>query len=292
VVVAAVAAWAALSETVVDVEIATVARGALSVSVSEEGQTRVRDRYVVATPVDGRVTRALFDEGDTVLAGAVIARIYPRPEDPRVVGMARGRLAAAEARRPEAQARVESARAGLAQAQRELERARVLTENGALSQETMEQAEFAEVAAREAQEIAQAALSSTAAEIETAQAALLGIDADSEDGGVEVRVPSSGRVLRVLEESARVVPAGTVLIEIGDARQMEVVVDVLSEDAVRIETGQPVLIERWGGPAILHGRVRLLEPEAFTRVSALGVEVQRVNVVIDLADAPPSLGAG
>ena len=143
-----------------------------------------------------------------------------------------------------------------------------------------------------AADAARAAVAAAAADVQAMRAALSGSDPRGQGPTVAVTAPSAGRVLRVLEESERVVPAGTPLLEIGGASGLEVVVDVLSSDAVRISSGDPVLVNEWGGDRTLHGRVRLVEPAAFTEISALGVEEQRVNIIVDLVDMPAELGAG
>jgi len=293
----ATAALAAIVTTLPDsslvVETATISRGALAVTVDEEGRSRVRDRYVVAAPVGGRLTRITARDGQHVTGGDVLARIEPSPQDPRAAEMARSQLAAAEARRLEAVSEVENTRAQHEQSGRDLARSQTLAEANAISQTAFEQARLAASSAERQLEMRRAALRAADADVARARAALIGAGPASSAGSVViVRAPSAGRVLRVLEESARVVMAGAPLIEIGDAAGLEVVVDVLSEDAVAIEPGQPVLFDRWGGATELRGHVRLIEPEAFTKVSALGVEEQRVNIIADLREAPPSLGVG
>ncbi len=280
------------SDAGLEVETARVTRGPLDVAVVEEGQTRVRERYVVAAPVAGRLARIAVDEGDAVLAGDLLARLYPIPADPRSLGVTRAQVSAAEARRREAAVRVAEARAQAEQAEREAERSRTLAADSILSPAELERDELAATSARQQLDAARATLGAVEAELAAARAALTGAIPDDSGTVVAVRAPSAGRVLRVLEKSERVVPAGIPLIEIGDANGLEVVIDVLSEDAVRIAPGDPVRIESWGGEGVLPGTVRLVEPDAFTEVSALGVEEQRVNVVADLFDAPPSLGSG
>jgi len=292
-VVAALAAGVALRDSAIAVEAVSVTRAPLMVTVDEEGRTRVRDRYVVAAPVAGRVQRIAVREGDRVAATDELARLFPTPADPRAIAVSRGQLAAAEAKRLEAAAQVKDAMAAAAQRERDLERMGNLAEAGAISQDALEQARLAATSARQQLAIRRASLRAAEAAVAAARAALIGTNpSDTEGAAVTVRAPTDGRVLRVLQQSARVVQAGTPLIEIGDARGLEAVVDVLSEDAVRIAPGNRVLIEQWGGDRTLEGQVRLLEPEAFTKVSALGVEEQRVNVIVDLLDPPAALGAG
>ena len=283
----------ALPQSALDVETARVTRGPLTVTVDEEGRTRVRDRYIVAAPVAGRIARIVIKEGASVTSGDLLARVYPTPEDPRAVEVARARLAAAEARQVEAAARVATDQDRQAQTVRDLTRTTDLADAGVASRDLLEQARLAATTAGRQLDMSRAALRAVEADVASAQAALVGIDPDGTEGTpVAVRAPADGRVLRVPQESARVVQAGTPLVEIGDAAGLEVVVDVLSEDAVRIAPGDPVLIEEWGGDEQLRGTVRLIEPEAFTKISALGVEEQRVNIVVDLPDPPATLGAG
>ncbi|MEP0548179.1 MAG: HlyD family efflux transporter periplasmic adaptor subunit [Rhodothermales bacterium] len=292
----------------IEVEAVRVERGPLSVAVVEEGRTRVRDRYVVAAPVTGRLARIAVDEGDPVAEGDLIARLYPTPTDSRTLGVARAQAAAAEARRREAIARLDEAQARAEQLEREAARTAALVADSILSNQEGEQAALAVATARQQVRAAEATRRAAEADLAAARAALTGASPQDEGLAVPVYAPSAGRVLRVLEENERVVPAGTPLVEIGDVGGgyveegsggsstatggLEVVVDVLSEDAVRIAPGAPIRIEEWGGDGTLEGRVRLVEPDAFTEVSALGVEEQRVNVIADLFDPPPSLGAG
>jgi HlyD family secretion protein len=283
----------ATSDSAVEVETARVQRDSLRVAVIEEGRTRLRDRFVVAAPIAGRVARIVLEEGDRVTVGAVIARIAAAPEDPRTIGVASAQASAAEARRREATAQVREAEGQVAQAEREAARSRALADAGAISAAAAERTELAAATARRQLDAARAALRAAEAELAAARAALAGSAPGAPTGQeVVVRAPSAGRVLRVLETSARVVPAGTPLVEIGDARGLEVVVDVLSQDAVQISPGERVIIDEWGGDRPLEGRVRIVEPNAFTEVSALGVEEQRVNVIVDLVQIPPALGAG
>lgn len=277
----------------IQVDIATVTRGTIAVTVDNEGRTRLRDRYVVAAPVAGRVARITVLEGHRVEKGDLLTSISPSPSDPRAVAISRGQLGAANARRADAAAQVQSARALNEQANLELNRTAGLTKAGVLSESALEQARLAVTSAGKDLESKQAALRAAEADASAAQAALIGTNPEATGGvAVSVLAPTAGRVLRVLQQSARVVDAGTPLIEIGSATGLEAVVDVLSEDAVQIKPDDPVRIDQWGGDSILHGKVRDVEPDAFTKVSALGVEEQRVNVIVALGDPPPSLGVG
>ncbi len=281
-----------MSDSGIEVETELIGHDTLMVMVTEEGRTRVRDRYTVAAPIAGRLARIEMNEGDVVKTGDLIARIFPLPEGTRSVSIAQAQVKAAEARGEEAAARVEEAQARAEQLEREIVRRRTLAQDSILSQEEIERDELAAISAQRQLEAARATLLVIEAEKEAASAVLIGANPQEVEGkAVLVRAPSAGRVLRVLEESERVLMAGTPLIVIGSAEGLEVVVDVLSEDAVRIQSGDVVLITDWGGES-LQGRVRMVEPDAFTEVSALGVEEQRVNVIVDLFDPPAALGSG
>lgn len=281
----------------VRVDVAVAEPGSLRVTIDEEGETRVRERFVVAAPVAGRLARIDLKAGAEVQAGDVVARLDPLPLDPRTLAEARARLEAAEAAQREASARVAQARASLAQATRSAQRARKLAKPGTISPEELELAELAETTRQKEVEAALFAETVAAHNVEAARAVLLAPDGDKvarcgSQPCVEVRSPVSGRVLRVVEASERVVPVGTPLLEIGDPMALEVVVDVLSSDAVKIQPGAGVVFEDWGGDRTLQGRVRVVEPSGFTKVSALGVEEQRVNVVADFVEPPAMLADG
>jgi HlyD family secretion protein len=298
-------AWLVLRAPAVPVELGEVTRGPLRVTVDEEGETRVRQRFTVAAPTTGRLLRIELDEGDPVQAGAVVARIVPSPLDPRDEAAAQARLEAAEAQQSAADARRALSQAALAQARRDAERAARLREAGTISAEAHEQARLAQTRAQEETRAAGFALEAAKHEVQAARAALIsarpagprpGPAGDGCGDGsapcVDVRAPVAGEVLRVREESERIVLAGTVLLELGDPADIEIVADVLSADAVRIRPGAEIAVEEWGGDGALRARVRRVEPSGFTKVSALGVEEQRVNVIGDFVDPPGGLGDG
>lgn len=300
-----VAVALAIRPSPLPVDMARVERGALRVTVDEEGRTRVRHRYVVAAPVDGRLLRIALLAGDEVGAGEVVAHIRPAPLDARTRATAEARLEAAGARVAEAEALVAKARAAHAQADRDLVRARRLAEAGTLAPGELEQRELEAASRRREVDAMRAARESALYEHEAARAALLAPDLDGvpvpapeaacgDAPCLPLRAPVSGRVLRVFEESERTVAPGTPLLEIGDPRDLEIVADVLSTEAVRIRSGAEVIVEEWGGDEPLAARVRLVEPSGFTKISALGVEEQRVNVIADLApdSVPATLGDG
>jgi HlyD family secretion protein len=268
----------------VQVEITRAARGPMEVTVDAEGQTRVRDRYVVAAPVAGRVARISLREGDPVTPQTVVARMFPAPLDARTREAAAARIREAEDAQRASNAAVGQARAALDQATRTRNRAQELAARNLIAPEERERAELEETTQSRAFESTNFRAQAAAHDVEVARAAL-------QPGGAEIplRAPLGGRVLRIPEPSERVVPAGTPLVEIGDPTKLEIVADLLSSDAVQVRSGDPVLIEGWGG-GTLRGRVRVVEPSGFTKVSALGVEEQRVNAVGDLAAPPPSLG--
>lgn len=281
----------ALSPTPLEVETAPAERGPLEVTVDAEGVTRLRERFQVSAPVAGRLERMALREGDAVEVGAVIARITPAPLDPQAAAQARARLSAAQAALREAEARLQQARAASEQAERTAARLREVAAAGGLSAEALERAELERATTLREQQAAESRLRAAAAEVEAARAGLIAL-APARAEAVSVRAPAAGRVLRVYEPSERVVAAGTPLVEVGGAAGLEVVVDVLSSDAVRIPAGAPVRLLEWGGEGELAARVRLVEPSGFTKISALGVEEQRVNVIVDPLAAPAALGDG
>jgi len=289
----------ALRPRPIEIEAATIGRGGLRTTIPAEGRTRIHDRFVIAAPVTGRLRRIDLHRGDNVKAGATVARIDPPPLDPldpRQRGTAEARLTAAEAAVREAEALVARERTSLAQSQRERERAEKLIESGDLPRQEFERIASAVTAGNQELTAALARVRIAEAEVEAARAALWSLGASDPRGrqveAIHIRAPVSGRVLRLHEESERVVTAGTPLIEISNPATLELVIEVLSNDAVRIRPGAEVIVERWGGDHPLRATVRLIEPSAFTRVSALGIEEQRVNIVADLLERPDALGDG
>ena len=222
-----------------------------------------------------------------------LTTLSPPPQDSRVLASLRAELSAARARAAAAAAEVNTARANVEQAQREVERRRPLLEMGAISREAMERHEQAAREAGARLDAADAGLVAAESGVAEVQSRLMGVDAEAGGGQpVGVRAPVSGRVLSVLEDNDRVVVAGTPLVVIADVGGLEVLVDLPTEEAVRVEAGHPLRITGWGGNEVLHGRVRQVEPSAFTKISSLGVEEQRVWVVGDLDAVPHSLGDG
>jgi HlyD family secretion protein len=300
--VVALLIWSFLP-TPVEVDVASVVRGDLVVTVDHEGRTRVKERYVVSSPLAGRLLRVELKPGDPVTAEqtllAVIEPTDPDLLDVRARSLAEARVEAARAAREQASATLDRARVQLAQASRELERVRQLRARQTITEREYEQAMFGEQAASADVRSAEFALRIADFEREQAEAALIHTQPrspqDSATFRFEIPAPITGVVLRVFQESATVVTPGTQILEVGDPTDLECEVDVLSADAVRIHPGQRVVLDYWGGDHPLEGRVRVREPAAFTKISALGVEEQRVNIIIDLvspASERPSLGDG
>jgi HlyD family secretion protein len=275
----------------IKVDTAKAIRGTLSTSVDEEGRTRIRNRYVIAAPVNGRLARIALREGDSVRAGAVVAMLSPAPLDAKGLEEAQAHVAAALDLEQTARAAVEQARAALAQASRSRERAERLVQRGVISIEERERAELAETSRREELAALDFRARATAHDVEAARAALRGSGLRSGVAGrVRVQAPTDGTVLRVLEQSERVLPAGTPLLEVGNRMDLEVTTNLLSDDALKVELGDTILVHGSEEGRELRAVVTLVEPAAFTKVSALGVEEQRVNVVGRFVDNPGRLG--
>ena len=277
----------ALWPQTLEVDVATVSRGPLVVTVDEEGRTRVRDRFVVSAPVSGRVLRIELEPGDAVKRGDVVARI--RPETPSLLDVraraeAEAAVESAEAALGRARAEEQRARAAEAQAERELERSRRLVAGGVLASQDADAREYEMRSSKEAVKAAVFSVQAAASELERARARLMRPSMQASMGTVMVSAPADGVVLRRLRESESVVPAGEPLLELGDPRQLDIVVDVLSADAVRVDVGARAMIEQWGEDTVLSAKVRRIEPAGFTKLSALGVEEQRVNVMLEPSD--------
>jgi HlyD family secretion protein len=274
------------------VETAVVERRHLQVTVEEEGRTRVKDRYVLYAPVAGYLRRIELEVGDTAEAGEPLALLDPlRPAvlDPRARAEAEARVSGARSALARAESTVRHAQAEAELAAEEYRRREELLAGGLVSRSEFDQARSRMRALEALSRAAGSAVEVARYDLEAALASLRysavgGQDAPAET--VPVRSPVAGRVLKLLQESAGVVPAGHPLLEVGDPGRLEVEVEVLSRDAVRILPGGRVLFERWGGAEILEGVVRIVEPTGFTKISALGVEEQRVLVIADLASPP------
>ena len=295
VLVLAIVAMAMWPESI-EVSRATVERGSMQVTLDEDGETRIRDKFVVSAPVGGRLQRIELEPGDRVVRGkTIVARLTTADApllDPRTRGELEAAVEAARAAVGQARADFERATAELMRARTTLQRQQQLMKAGAIAADNLDAAETAVATAEEARKAVEFAVARSEYELQLARARLR---APSPVGrAVEIVAPVSGLILTRFRESESVVPVGERLIEIGEPARIEIVADFLSTDAVRIQPGAPVLVEGWGGSHSLEGRVRRVEPAGFMKVSALGVEEQRVNVLIDFDDpsAAGRLGDG
>lgn len=292
----AAAVYYALQPRPIEVEVGVVNRGPLTVYVSEEGKTRIRNRYIVAAPVAGSMQRVNLKPGDKVESSkTVLTRIEPGIApllDARARMQAQARVDAAVATRSRANENIEMARTALKYAQSNWDRVKNPAEKGTISETDREAFEReAEMKAREVR-AAEFALQVAEYELAQAKAALLQIEKPGEGGSsIDVLAPVNGVVLRVQQESATIVTPGTPILEIGDPTDLEIEAEILSRDAVAIQPGAQVTVEQWGGDEPAKARVRRVEPAAFTKVSALGVEEQRVLVLSDFAGQAPALKA-
>jgi HlyD family secretion protein len=284
--VAALSAWA-LRPQPVSVEVAEVGRGAFELAVSDDGKTRVRERYTVHAPLAGQLERIRFKAGDAVERGQAVAVLVPTMPaflDARSVRELEARVRAAQAQQLRARAEAARMLAQRDQARADLDRQLRLHQEGFISATAREQAELALRTAERTVEAARFAEDAARHELDQARAALARYRSGDAGGRLEVTSPVTGAVLKVIQESEGAVALGAPLVELADARSLEAVVDVLSQESVAIRPGMPARVELGRGVAPLAARVRLVEPAAFTKISALGVEEQRVNVVLDFAE--------
>lgn len=286
---AAVLTWAFWPQAT-EVEIGTVSRGRFERSVQEDGKTRLRERYVVSTPLTGRVQRIALKEGDVVSRDAVLATLWPIMPgllDERTRREQEERIGALEATERRTSTSVERARAALEQAVADLKRSETLAQQGFVSPT---QNETGRLTVRLRQKELDSALQDEHAATHELAQARVAIRTFGQGGtGLRswaIKSPIDGRVLKVNQGSEGLVQAGAPLLELGNPADLEVVVDLLTEDAAQVRPGTPATLSNWGGPQPLQARVRLVEPAAYTKVSALGVEEQRVNVVLDILSPP------
>jgi len=319
----------------VEIDIVKVDRGSVRVTVDEDGETRIRDKYVVSAPLNGRILRITLDPGDKVESGkTLLTSIEPRdPEllDARTIAQSEARVKAADATLRRAEPELEKARSNQAFYEAELARQRKAFQGGGITRSELESAEMLSRQAAEEFRSAKVAEDIARFELEQARAALMRsrpetavtaaarpermaakpsstthdgngvlpdtgpIDGDINEWEFPIYSPIDGKVLRVYQESSAVVMPGTSLVQLGDPTDLEVEIDVLSRDAARIHSGDGVLFEHWGGDAPLHGRVRVVEPSGFLKISTLGVEEQRVWIICDIDETPaqrPTLADG
>ncbi len=280
----------ALRPPPVPVDMAIIEHGPLTISIVEEGKTRIHDVFALSAPVAGRLKRIQPEVGDRVVAGeTIIAELEPLDSaflDPRSETQARANIRTAEAAESLARSNIDQALAEFEYAQSEHQRAHQLVEDGIISRQDMDAIERRYKTAKAAYASALASLDMRTYELQQAKAQLLS-PAHSEAFRIDceclrLSAPVDGRILRIFDASERVVSPGERLLEIGDPGKLEVVVDLLSVDAVQAAPGQTVLLKNWGGKQSLQGVVRQVEPFAYTKISALGIEEQRVNVIVDI----------
>lgn len=266
------------------VDSAVAEKGLLQQVVEEEGRTRLPNRYQVSAPVTGYLSRVEPEPGDTVAQGVELFRINPAPAvplDARTQAQAQAALARAESALAAARTLVDAEQARMELAQAELERSVQLVAEGHLPRENLDRAQAEARRAEASVRSARFSVDVARHERDSARASVAVVGGDQVDGPARVMAPVSGVVLTRERQSEGMVQAGAPILTLGDLASLEVEVDVLSPDAVRLRPGMPVEIERWGGEVILPGRVRRVEPSGFTRFSALGVEEQRVWVIVD-----------
>lgn len=280
----ALLAWA-FAPRAVEVELAAAAAGPFEATLDEDGRTRVRDRYVISAPLAGRLSRIVLHEGDAVSAGDAVAQLTPALSplmDERSVRELSARVQVVEASLQQARSRIGAAEVALQQSRNEQQRTEQLARQGFVAPTRLEAERLAVQAALRELDTARAGERMAVHELAQARAALGAVRGGGAAAGFAVRAPVAGRVLRVHQASESVVALGAPLVDVGDTSRLEIVAELLTTDALQARPGAPVHVERWGGPGTLQGRVRLVEPGAFTKVSALGVEEQRVKVLIDL----------
>ncbi len=274
----------------IDVEVVTITQGPMEVTIREDGKTRVRERYVVSTPIDGELMRIAWRAGDRVSAGetvlATMAPSDPSLLDARAKTELEARAQAAELRELHAQSQWKRTQANLEFAKAQFARSEKLLQEKAIAMEAHEEVSLALQVAEDEEQAARFAIRIAEFEHEQAKAALIQVNGQgtAKDTPFTIRSPIDGEVLKVYRESEGRIAAGSPLLELGDRSDMELEVDFLSSDAVRIQPGSRMYIDHWGGTERLIGRVRMVEPQGFMKVSALGIEEQRVNVIAEFVD--------
>ncbi len=281
----------------VEVDVGEVTRGAMRLTIDDDGETRVKDRYTLSAPLAGQLMRIDLDPGDRVNKGEVLATLLPAAPgllDDRARARAEAAVRGAEIAIESAETQVESRSIEADRLAKAFQRSQLLHTKGNIADAAFEEAESAHLAALPALRRAKASVEIARFDYDQAKAALLRFDGSAGAAdlqGFHLPAPIDGKVLRVHEKSSRAVQAGTPLLEIGDPRELEIRIDVLSRDAVLIRSGQEVIIEHWGGESELMARVRHVEPSAYTEVSALGVDEQRVDVIADFQSVPDTASA-
>ena len=276
------------------VDTARATRGPLQVTIDEDGQTRAHDRFTLTAPVAGVISRIELHEGDAVAADTVIAVIQPLPVSSREEAEIRARIASAKALKREADQQIARAETAHQQARRDLARAETLVKQDIIPRVQLEEAQSKEATLAKEVEAAKERATAAAAEVKGAEAGLisLGSERKEKSKAAPIRAPVDGKILRILEKSEGVVASGTPIVVLSNTNRIEIVADLLSTDAVKVRPGASVSVENWGGAKALRARIRTVEPFGFTKVSALGIEEQRVNVIADFIDPPANLGDG
>ena len=276
------------------VDTARATRGPLQVTIDEDGQTRAHDRFTLTAPVAGVLSRIELHEGDAVAADTVIAVIQPLPVSSREEAEIRARIASAKALKREADQQIARAETAHQQARRDLARAETLVKQDIIPRVQLEEAQSKEATLAKEVEAAKERATAAAAEVKGAEAGLisLGSERKEKSKAAPIRAPVDGKLLRILEKSEGVVASGTPIVVLSNTNRIEIVADLLSTDAVKVQPGASVSVENWGGAKPLRARIRTVEPFGFTKVSALGIEEQRVNVIADFIDPPANLGDG
>lgn len=287
------AIYLALRPTVVTVEVAVATRGPLQVTVGDEGRTRARQRHLITAPVAGRLDPITLQVGDAVAPGTAVAWVAPLPLDARSRTQAEAALGTAEDLARVAEANLLVARSALRQAQLDHRRGEELHAAGAIALSELERLDLVVRGRERDLEVAGAEAAAAAHDVTAARGALLAAGgADNGANRLALRCPIGGQVFEIPTRSGRTVQAGELLLTVGDPTDLEVVVDVLSSEAVSVRPGQRLLVTGWGGGEALEGTVSQVEPAGFTKVSALGVEEQRVNIIGSLDTVPAGLGDG
>lgn len=274
------------------VDLATVTQGDLIITVEGEGKTRIHDIYTVSTPIDGRVTRIASNAGDIVMAGkTLIANMYPANPaflDKRSETQAKADIEGAKAALTLASSRVKQTQAQLALDNSDYKRTQELYNDKMISAATFEKVEIRLAMQKAEKETAIANKALMGSRLKAAQATLLQPESMDklQNNACQVCIysPVDGRVLRILHRSENIIPVGTALVEIGDPKDLEINIEMLSTNAVKIQIGDKAFIKRWGGKEDLLARVKVIEPSGFTKISALGIEEQRVNVILTLTE--------
>lgn len=273
-----------------EVEVGTVSLGRFERSVQEDGKTRLRERYVISTPLTGRVQRITLKQGDSIARHAVVATVWPSLPgmlDERDRQLQKERIGAMEAAVRRAAAGVDRAKAALEQAVADLKRTESLAQQGFVSPTQIETARLTVRLRQKELDSAHQDEDATGHELAQARIALRTFSQSSTSQRAwSIKSPIAGKVLKINQQSEGVVMTGTALMEVGDPSDLEIVVDLLTEDAAQVQPGTAATLANWGGPQLLQARVRRVEPSAYTKVSALGVEEQRVNVILDILSPP------